>query len=102
MDLSSKGQVMKEFECRFKSVELISAIFESPEVVVCIPGALSLIMIRDCVQRSTILAAISGNDANDMGIRTHDHPSEAHWYAPSPIVSDDAGCIVGPAIVIKA
>ena len=102
MDLSSEGQVVEELERRFEPVEVISAILESPEVIVRVPRALPLIMIRDCIQRSTILAAISGNDANDMGIRTHDHPSEAHWYAPSPIVSDDAGCIVGPAIVIKA
>ena len=102
VDLGSEGQVVEEFKCRFESVKFISAIFESPEVVVCVPRVLSLIMIRDCIQRSSVLTAVSRDDADDMGIGTHDRSSKVCRYTPSPIVSDDTGCIVSPAIVVKA
>ena len=49
VDLGGEGQVVEEFERGFELVKVVSAVLELPEVVVCIPGAFSLIMIRDCV-----------------------------------------------------
>ena len=72
VDLSSEGQVMEEFKDGFEPVEIISAMLEMPEVIMCVPRAFSLIVIRDHAQWSSILAAISGNNADNVGIRSHD------------------------------
>ena len=93
---------MEELKRGFKPVEVVSAVLELPEVIMCIPGVLSLIMVRACVQWSSILAAVSGDNADHVGVGTHDHPSEACWYAPPPVVSDDAWDVVGPSVVVKA
>ena len=54
-DLGSEGQVTNVFERRFEPIEVVSAILESPEVVLGVPWALSLIMVRDRIQWSSIL-----------------------------------------------
>ena len=100
--LSSEGQVTDVLECRLELVKVISAELETPKIVLGVLWVLSLIMVRDCVQWSSILGVISRNDANDMRIWPHDHPSVTCRNAPPPVVSDDAGHIVDPAIEIKA
>ena len=101
-DLGSEGHVVEEFQHRFELVEIVSTILESPEVVMCVPRTLSLIMVRDCIQRSTVLAVVPGNNTDHVGVRTHDHPSEAGRHTSPPIVSDNTGDIIGPSVVIKA
>ena len=54
-DLGGEGQVADVFESRFELIEVVSAKLESPEVILGIPWALSLIMVRDCIQWSSIL-----------------------------------------------
>ena len=46
-DLSGEGQVADMLKRRFESVEVVSAELESPEVILGVPWALSLIMVRD-------------------------------------------------------
>ena len=101
-NLSGEGQVSDMFECRFEPIEVVSAKLEMPEVILCVPWALSLIVVRDCIQWPSILQVIPRNDANDMGIWSHYHPSVASRDASPPIVSDDTGHIVGPMVEIKA
>ena len=90
------------FECRVEPVEVVSTKLETPEVVLGVPWALSLIVVRDCIQWSSIQRVISGDDANDMRIRPHNHPGVPCQDAPPPIVGDDAGHIISPTIEIKA
>ena len=101
-NLGSKGQVANVFECQFKLIEVISTELEMPEVILGVLWALSLIMDRDCIQWSSILQVVSGDNANDMRIRPHNHPGVLCWIAPTPVVSNDAGHVVSPAIEIKA
>ena len=101
-DLGGEGQIPDVFECGFEPIEVVSAELETPEVILGVPWALSLIMVRDCIQWSSILQVISGNDANDMRIWSHDHSSVSCWNTPPSVVSDDAGNIVDPTVEIKA
>ena len=100
-NLSGEGQITNMFERGFEPIEVVSAELETPEVILSVPWALSLIMVRDCIQWSSILQVISGNDANDMRIWSHDHSSVACRNTPPPVVSDNTGNIVDPAIEIK-
>ena len=100
-NLSSKGQVTNVFVCGFELVEVISAKLETPEIILGIPWALSLIMIRDSIHWSPILQIISGNDANDMRVGPHNHPGVSRRDAPPPIISDNAGHVVDPTIEIE-
>ena len=90
------------FECRFKPVKVVSAKLEMPEVILSVLWVFSLIVVRDCIQWSSVLQTISGNDTDNMGIWSHDHPSVACRNTPPPVVSDDAGYIIDPTIEIKA
>ena len=100
--LGGEGQIPNTFECGFEPVEVVSSEFETPEVVLGVPWALSLIMIRDRIQWSSILRIISRNDANDMRVWSHDHSCIACWDAPPPVVGDYAGYVVDPAIEIES
>ena len=48
-NLGGEGQVTNVFERRFELVEIISTVLETPKVVLCVPWALSLIVVRDCI-----------------------------------------------------
>ena len=48
-DLSSEGQIANMFECGLEPVEVISTKLETLEVILGVPWAFSLIMVRDCV-----------------------------------------------------
>ena len=101
-NLSSEGQIADVFECRLEPIEIVSAELETPEVILGVPWALPLIMVRGCIQWSSKLQVISRDRANDVGIGSHNHPSVPCRNAPPPVVSDDAGYMVNPAIEIEA
>ena len=88
-------------KCRFEPVEVVSTELETPEVILGVPWAFSLIVVRDHIQWSSVLRGISRDDADDMRVRPHNHPCITCWNASPPIVSDDTGHIVDPAIEIK-
>ena len=90
------------FKGGLKPVEIVNAILESPEVVLCIPRMISLIMVRDRIQQSPILQTFSGNDANNVRVCSHDHPGISHRDAPPPIVGNYAGYVVDPVVEIEA
>ena len=46
-NLGGEGQVTDVFEGGFKSVEVVSAELETPKIVLSVPWALSLIVVRD-------------------------------------------------------
>ena len=100
-DLGGKGQIPDVFERRFELVEVVSAKLETPEVVLCVPWAFSQIMVRDRIQRSSVLRVVPRDNTNNMGIWPHDDPGIECWDASPPIVSDDTGHIVSPAIEIE-
>ena len=54
-NLGSEGQIPNVFECGFEPVEVVSAEFETPEIVLCVPWAFSLIMVRDRIQGAPVL-----------------------------------------------
>ena len=101
-NLSGEGQITDMFKCRFEPVEVVSAKLETPKVVLGVLWALSLIMIRDRIEWSSILRVVSRNDADNMRIWSHDHPIIMCWNAPPPVVGNYAGHIVDPAIEIEA
>ena len=101
-NLSDEGQIPDVLERGFEPVEVISAELETPEIVLCVPWALSLIMVRDCIQWSSVLRLVSRDDANDVGIRPHNDPGVACRNAPPPVVGNDAGYIVNPTVEIEA
>ena len=101
-NLGGKGQLADMFERRFEPVKVVSTKLETPEIILGVPWALPLIVVRDCIQGSSILTIVSGNNTNDMGIRPHDQPSVACWNAPPPVIGDDAVHVVDPTIEIKA
>ena len=79
----------------------ISAILEAPEVVVCVPWSLPLIMIRDRIQGPTILTSISGNNTDNMWVGTHKDSGVPRWDTPSLAVSNNAGDEIGPSIEVE-
>ena len=101
-NLSGEGQVTDMFECGLEPVKVVSAELETPKIILGILRAFSLIVVRDCIQWSSVLRVVSRDDANDMRVRPHDHPSITRWNTPPPIVSDNTGHIIDPVIEIKA
>ena len=101
-DLSGERQVTDMFEGGLKPVEIVSAVLESPEVVLCVPWTISLIMVWDRIQRPSILRTIPGNDANDVRVWSHDHSCISRRDAPPPVVGNYAGHVVNPTIEIEA
>ena len=101
-NLGGERQVVDELEHGFELVKVVSAELESPEVILGVPWAFSLIVVRDCIQRSSVLRTISGNDADNMRIWPHDNPSVVSWDAPPPVVSDNAGREVNPVVEVEA
>ena len=101
-DLSGEGQIANVFKCGFEPIEVVSAVLEMPKVILGLLRALSLIMIRNRIQWSSILRIVSRDDAYHMRVRSHNHSSVPRWNAPPPVVSNYAGCIVDPAIEVEA
>ena len=92
---------MDKFERRFEPVEVVSTELELPKVILGIPWALSLIMVRDRIQGSSILRTVSRNDANNVRVWPHNDAGVASWNTPPPTVSNDAGRKVGPTVEVK-
>ena len=53
------------------------------------------------MQGSTVLAAVSGYDADYMGVWPLDNPGIAHWNAPPFAVGNDAGDEIDPSIEVE-
>ena len=100
-DLSGELEVVDVCQCIVKPRFLISTVLEVPKVVVCVSWSFPLVMVRYCMQGSTVLTAISRNNTDHMGIRSHDDPSIACRDAPPFIVSNDAGDKVDSSIEIE-
>ena len=54
-DLSGERQITDMFKYGFETIKVVSAELETPEVILSVPWALSLIVVRDSVQWSSIL-----------------------------------------------
>ena len=67
----------------------------------CVPRVFSLIMVRECIQGSSILAPIPRDNSDNMRVRAHDDPSIVCRDTSPLAVGDNAGDIVGPAIEVK-
>ena len=101
-NLGRQGQVVNEVEGEFEAGKIVSPELELPEVVRCVPRSLSQIMIQGGVQRAAILTIVAWNHTDDLGVHSHDDPSEACRYIPAIVTGNDTGHIVGPAVVIDA
>ena len=101
-NLSSERQVADMFEGGLEPVEIVSAILESPEVILCILQMISLIMVRDHIQWPPILRIISRNNTYNVRVWSHDHSHISRRDAPPPVVGNYAGYIVNPTIEIEA
>ena len=101
-DLGGKREVMDVLQHIVKLLSLVSSVPESPEAILCIPWALSLIVIRDCIQWSTVLTPVPRDNAYDVWVGPHNNPGVMCRDAPPGVVGDDAGNIVGATIEIKA
>ena len=101
-NLSGEQQVTDMVKGRLKPVEIVSAVLESPKIILCVLRSLPLIMVRDRIQWSPILRTISRDDPDDVGIWSHNYPGVPRRNTPPPVVGDNAGYIIGPAIEIKA
>ena len=100
-DLGSEQKVVYVFQCVVEPRSLISTILEMPEVVLCVPRAFPLIMVRGHIEGASVLTPVSRDNPYDMGVRAHNDPSVLYW-GPRPFaVSDDAGDIVGTTIEIE-
>ena len=100
-NLGSKREVVDVLQRVVEPLSLVSTILETPEVILCVPWVLSLIVIRDGIQGSTILAPVSWDNTYNVGVGPHDNPSVTHRDTPPGVVSDNAGNIVSPTIEIK-
>ena len=68
----------------------------------CIPWSLLLTVVRNRIQSSTILTAVSGYDADHMGIWPHDDPGVMCLNTPPFIVGDDTGDKTDPSIEVES
>ena len=101
-DLSGKRKVVDVFQHVVEPRSFISAVLEMPKVIVCVLGVFSLIMIRECVKRSTILTLVSRYDADDVWVWTHDNLGIPCWDASPFTVSNDTGDEVSPAVDVES
>ena len=100
-NLGGEREVVNVFQRVVELRLFVSAVLEAPEVVMCVPWSSPLIMIRDCIQGPTVLAPVSGNNADNMWVWTHNDPSIPRWDTPSFTVSNDAGDEIGPSVEIE-
>ena len=82
---------MYELQSGLKMTHFVSTILEVPEVIIGIPRAFALVVVWDGMQQPTVLAVVSRNDPNYMGIGAHDDPRVLGRDAPPCVVSYDAG-----------
>ena len=101
-DLGDEREVVDTVQRIVEPCPFVSAVLEAPEVVMCVPWSLLLTVVRDRMQRPSILTAVSGYDADYMGIWSHDNPGVMRWNTPPLTVGDDAGNEIGPSIEIKS
>ena len=101
-DLGGEQEVVDVFQRVVKLCSLVSAVLEAPKVVGCVPWSFPLVVVRDRMQGPTILTPVSGYNADDMRVWTHDDPGVARWNTPSLTVSNKAGDKIGPPIEIES
>ena len=101
-NLGGEREVMNMFQHIVKLRSLVSAVLETPEVVVRILWSFSLIMVRECIQGSSILTPISQDNTYDMWARAHDDPGVTRQDASPLTVGDNAGDEVGPAVEVES
>ena len=101
-DLSDEREVMDMVQRVIESCPLVSAVLEVPKVIMCILWSFLLTMVRNHIQRSAVLTAVSGYDADHMGIWSHDDPGVTRWNTPSLVVGDDAGDKIDPSIEVES
>ena len=82
-------------------LSLVSAVFEAPEIVRCVPWSYFLTMVRNRMQGSTVLAAVSGYDTDHVGVRSHDNSGVSCRNAPPFAVSDYAGDKIDPSVEVE-
>ena len=101
-DFGDEREVVDVIQCIVEPCSLVSAVLEAPKVIVCVPWSYLLTVVRDCIQRSTVLTVVSRYDADYMGIWTHDHSCVSCWNTPPLVVGNDAGDKIGPSIEVES
>ena len=101
-DLRGEREIVDVLESVVETRSFVSAMLESPQVVMCVPWPLSSVVVRERVQWPPILATVSWNNPYDMGVRAHDDPRVTRWNAPSFTVGDNAGDEVDPAVELES
>ena len=101
-DLSDKRKVVDMVQRIVEPRFFVSAVFEVPKIILCIPWSLFLTVVRNGMQRSSVLTAVFGYDADYMGVRTHNNPGVTCWNAPPLVVGDDTGDKIGPSIEVES
>ena len=64
--------------------------------------SLPLVMIRGCMQGTTVLITITRNHTDDMRVCPHDDSGKVHRNIPAVVVRENAGHVIGPMVVIEA
>ena len=100
-DLGDEREIVDMVQRIVEPGSLISAILEVPKVIVCVPWSFLLTVVRDRVQRSSVLTVVSRYNANYMGIWTHNNSCVMCWNTPSLVVGDDTGDKVDPSIEVE-
>ena len=72
-DFCGKRQIMDVLQCIVEAHFFVRADLETPQIIMCVPWSFPQVMIRESVQWSPILAPIPWDNADDMGVRTHDN-----------------------------
>ena len=93
---------MDVFKRVVESCSFVSTMLESPQVVVGVPWPFPQVVIRERIQRSSILVAIPRDNPYDMGVRAHDDSRVACRNTPPLAIGDDAGDEVDPAIELES
>ena len=101
-DFSDEQEVMDMVQRIVEPYLLISAVLEAPEIIVCVLWSFLLTVVRDRIQRSTVLTAVSRYNANYMGIWTHNNSCVTCRNAPPLVVGNDAGDEVDPSIEVES
>ena len=101
-DLRGEGEVVDMFKRVVKSRSFVSAVLKPPQIVIGVPWPFPHVMVRERVQRPSVLIAVPWDNSYDMRVRTHDNPGVACWNAPPLAVGDDTGNEVGPAIELES
>ena len=101
-NLGSEREVVDVLQCIVELCSLVSAVLEMPEIIVCVLWALSLIVVRDCIQGPPILIAVSWDNAYNVGVRAHDDPSVTRRDTSPFAVGNDTGDKIDPLIEVES